>query len=259
MASPHSPPSTAHQLNNPGKPQTFSKFLKCEMVVKPYSPPSSCRNTSPLQSVAKVRFYVNYDFFGRRELYFLQLNLTLLSWPQSAWSRLPILPCSGVLTAIQRFLLVRFECFCIRHCLVQSSLPLQQTVPQGFSHLSLPLDAQALGRERKSLSPLNSSTPCLPAEFFFSVLKKTVLVPHPASTPRSPANSMLRWSALAHREAEILFCYRAVSLLPSLNQALLLEIKNACFQTVSLWILKQTLFDPRSPAFSRNNKDPSCN
>lgn len=52
---------------------------------------------------------------------------------------------------------------------------------------------------------------------------------------------MLRLSALAHREAQILFCYHAISRLPSLNKALLLEIKNACFQTVSLWILKQTL------------------
>lgn len=93
------------------------------------------------------------------------------------------------------------------------------------------------GREKKSPSPQNSSTSCLLPEFFFSILKKTVLMPYSASTLWSTVNSTLRLSALAHREAQILFCYHAISRLPSLNKALLLEIKNACFQTVSLWVL----------------------
>lgn len=134
-------------------------------------------NTSPLQSIAKVKFFINCDFHGTKEFCCLQANSPWLSRPLSAGSRPTIIACSALLTAIQWFLLVRG-----RYCPVQNSTSFQQTGPLGFSCLPLPfsLDTWASGREKRSLAPLNLSTSCLLLEFFFPILRKIVLTSYPA-------------------------------------------------------------------------------
>lgn len=239
------------------------------MVVKPYSPPGSWQKQLTLFRVAKVKFYVNYDFFGRREFFFSTTEFNFTFTPQ--------------------FCIEQAACpiwFWWAHCNpVILFGQIRVFVHQALSSTELnPFPAPKFLSSAPSLPPGYTGSwkrkkEPIPSEFLSFLPATWVLLFH------SPGKQS--WCYILHQhegQLEIL-CFRCQRWLvgkhrsfpsflwyfpPSLSQPSLAYGNQKCLRSdcLTLDLKTNSNFDPRSPVtaassrqyppFSKNNKDPGC-